>query len=88
MRGIGHEVGFLVRRTSKWTQVAHPYDGKDTHCRMWSTGGMRKSKYDYYATLADLLAVSPNATICTMCAARNATVEFLPAGGDLSACPF
>ena len=71
MREIGHAVGFLIRRTSTWTGTAHLYDGKDTHCRMWSTGGMRRSKYDYYPTLDAVLSVNQNATICTLCAARG-----------------
>ncbi len=43
---------------------AHLWTGTDTVCRMWSTGGLAKSKYDTYDDSRGL-------KICTMCQATG-----------------
>lgn len=42
---IPERVGFLVKRGGGG--VAHIWDGKDSACRMYSTGGLPKRKYAY-----------------------------------------
>lgn len=54
---------FLVRRSGP--QVAHLWDGLDTVCRMFSTGGMKPSRYDTTDGPGDL-------RICAMCAEGGA----------------
>lgn len=44
---ITNKQGFIFRRTSKKRRVVHVWTGSDTVCRMWSTGGMVHSKFDY-----------------------------------------
>ncbi len=39
--------------------VAHYWDGIDTYCRMWSTGGLNKRKYGVHD--------ETQLPICTMC---------------------
>lgn len=46
---------------SKETSAAHVWDGKDTACRMWSTGGMnRQRKYEKSETTG-------GRKVCAMC---------------------
>lgn len=46
---------------SKQTSAAHHWDGLDTACRMWSTGGMsKKRKYETAETLG-------GRRVCAMC---------------------
>lgn len=40
--------------------TAHYWDGVDTACKMYTTGGMRKNRYTVTAT-------NRNKPICTMC---------------------
>ena len=49
---------FLVRKRKP--RVAHIWYGKDTACRMYSTGGLTKSKYAVTKGSCGL-------SICTMC---------------------
>lgn len=46
MSAIVNKVGFLVYRSQE-KGVAHVWTGTDTACRMWSTGGLKKRRYDY-----------------------------------------
>ena len=54
--------GYLIRRLRYTAKVAHVWTGRDTACRMWSTGGLRKDKYEYSVGSDDL-------PICTQCLA-------------------
>lgn len=47
MSDVLTRVGFLLRRKRKNSSVAHAWVGGDTACRMWSTGGIRKAKYEF-----------------------------------------
>jgi hypothetical protein len=50
---------FLIRKTGAKAK-AHIWNGNDTACRMWSTGGLKKSRYEE--------RVDPGAhEICSMC---------------------
>lgn len=52
---------FLIR-DNKQKVSAHHWDGHDTACKMWSTGGMNKDhKWSVHAGPG-------NHSICTMCA--------------------
>jgi len=54
-----------LRSRGRATNVAHLWDGHDTLCTMWSTGGLKKSSY--------LVAADPGtARICTMCGEQAA----------------
>lgn len=54
------DITYLVRK--KKSTVAHIWTGRDTACRMYSTGGLVKRKYE-------LSASSRNLPTCAMCAA-------------------
>jgi len=61
---------YLLREVSKKKRkrrpaVAHLWDGTDTACRMWSTGGIRAKKR--YRVSGD----PEGRPICTMCAAPS-----------------
>lgn len=45
------KAGYIVNRTG--TGVAHAWTGRDTACRMYSTGGLKRSKYDYAISPGD-----------------------------------
>jgi len=49
---------FLIRK--KGNVVAHHWTGTDTYCRMASTGGLNKKKYEVHTT-------DKGRKICTMC---------------------
>lgn len=36
---------FLIRKTGAKAK-AHVWKGEDTACRMWSTGGLKKSRFE------------------------------------------
>ena len=55
---------YLVRKNPNHRQVAHYWNGSDTLCRLYSTGGMAKGKYEVVDKIGDL-------PICTMCKTRN-----------------
>jgi hypothetical protein len=64
---------YLIRSKGK-VKTAHIWEGKDTACRMWSTGGMsHKRAYELYDAPYGL-------SVCTMCANvhGNATREDPP----------
>ena len=48
---------FLIRKVK--AQTAHLWDDGDTYCRMYSTGGLNKKKYNVVA--------NTQLDICTMC---------------------
>lgn len=51
---------YLIRVNGK-KQSAHIWNGKDTACKMWSTGGMNKEKeYEVHQT-------NKGKHVCTMC---------------------
>ena len=50
---------FLIRNKGN-KNPAHYWDGKDTFCEMFSSGGMKQSNYSIYDT-------SLNRDICHMC---------------------
>lgn len=52
---------FLIRDSNP-NATAHHWDGHDTACKMWSTGGMNKNKK------WSIRAASGSHPICTMCA--------------------
>lgn len=52
---------FLIRSNKK-TGSAHFWNGHDTACKMWSTGGMNQRRK--WSVLAD----AGSRPICTMCA--------------------
>lgn len=37
---------FVIRKNGT-KQKAHVWTGEDTACRMWSTGGLKHSRYDF-----------------------------------------
>lgn len=47
--------GFMVSKTG----VAHIWNGKDSLCRMWSTNGLRRDKYEFVK--------NHNGEICKIC---------------------
>jgi len=49
---------YLLRNSLK--SKAHLWDGKDTYCHMFSTGGLVKNKYQVFLKTF-------NQPICTMC---------------------
>lgn len=44
---IPKHVGFLLKRSKFPCKTAHIWMGEDTACRMWSTGGLVKRKYEF-----------------------------------------
>lgn len=50
---------FLIRKTGAKAR-AHLWLGHDTACRMWSTGGMKQSRYQ-------VTSVRGDREICLMC---------------------
>ena len=40
-----HPLKYLIRKTGT-KQKAHIWLGSDTACRMWSTGGLRRDRYE------------------------------------------
>ncbi len=62
---IVREKQFLIRNRGK-KQKAHIWLGKDTACKMWSTGGLKVSGFDLHEDTQDK-------DICTMC--RNAVTS-------------
>ena len=51
----------MIKYMVKKKGAVHLWDGKDTFCRMWSTGGI-KAKKKYVVT-----DQKPNGNICNMC---------------------
>lgn len=45
------KAGYIVKKNG--TGVAHAWTGRDTACRMYSTGGLRKYKYEYAVATGD-----------------------------------
>jgi hypothetical protein len=65
-----NKVGFLVHvgRHGAMTRVTHIWDGDDTACRMWSTGGLNHShNWEYH--------IAPAIALCINCT-RNHSREF------------
>jgi len=55
-------VGFICRvnfKTGEPNGKTHVYTGKDTMCRMWSTGGLRQHRYGFFD--------SPPTKVCMNC---------------------
>lgn len=42
---LPRQVGFVYKRSRIQSNTLHIWDGRDTACRMWSTGGLVKRKY-------------------------------------------
>jgi hypothetical protein len=69
---------YLIRGAGKGLKArAHLWDGADTVCRMWSTGGLAKRKYSVQAQVLGL-------PVCSMCVSVferfNSTTEFSALG--------
>ena len=62
---------YLVRKTK--TGKAHYWNGQDTACRMWSTGGMNHRRY---TTVED----KQHQPICTMCKQVHRTRQYVMQG--------
>ncbi len=58
--------GYLVRKPPKKRKVAHLWNGKDTVCRMATTGGLALAKYHVVDS------VHPDEPICHMCLVNSA----------------
>ena len=56
----GNIVQYLIRNKGK-VKTAHIWTGRDTACRMWSTGGLSHKKS--YAVHGDTCGLN----VCTMC---------------------
>lgn len=54
---------YLVSRVKHWKKRAHLWDGADTFCRMYLTGGLRQDRYE----VADTHEGKP---ICLMCSTQ------------------
>lgn len=54
---------FLIRKTGRKI-AAHLWDGADTACRMWSTGGLKKKNYTVHAD-------TQGHEVCVMCLNRR-----------------
>lgn len=57
---------FLIRKTGTKAK-AHIWLGGDTACRMWSTGGMKQSRFEVYTELG-------SHEICHLCAMAEANL--------------
>ena len=57
---------YLIRK-SRPNARAHIWDGKDTACRMWSSGGLKQTLSDWVAV--DVTCGQP---VCSMCKANAA----------------
>lgn len=60
---------YLVAKNPESQKKAHIWDDGDTYCRMYSTGGIGKKKYE--------VADSTDREICQMC--KNVFSKYSPA---------
>ena len=67
---------FLIRKKRSKQKVAHYWNGADSYCRMWSTGGMRQSLYAVHAESSRL-------PICMMCKSVYDDMNPAPQTNDL-----
>jgi hypothetical protein len=71
---IPQKAGFLVKCNIKGTPngKTHLWNGSDTACRLWSTGGLnQKKRWEFY--------IEPPTELCTLChPERHGIVYELP----------
>lgn len=61
-----NSAGYLIRK--KKAKVAHYWDGQDTFCRLFSTGGMAQRRYE-------LKKEKEGLTICAMCISNSKKIK-------------